>query len=92
MTAEKKIVTPVLAACQNQNFGRRVTHHMACRIERNCIVHQDRLQISKYNVKCSKKKIFKLEHFLTHRSLFSVRKSTNKDQFLAGLLLNYLYF
>ena len=32
---KKKIVTPVLAACRNQNFGRRITHHAACRIERN---------------------------------------------------------
>ena len=34
MSAEKKkVVTPVLAACRNQNFGRRVTRHAACRIE-----------------------------------------------------------
>ena len=31
-------VTPVLASCRNQNFGRRVTHHVACRIERNTTV------------------------------------------------------
>ena len=32
------IVTPVLAACRNRNFGRPVTHHAACRIERNSTV------------------------------------------------------
>ena len=31
-------VTPVLAPCRNQNFGRRDTHHAACRIERNTTV------------------------------------------------------
>jgi hypothetical protein len=36
MTAgKKKVVMPVMAACQNQNFGRPVTHHTACHIERN---------------------------------------------------------
>ena len=35
LTAEKKVVILVLAACQSKNFGRPVTYHAACRIEQN---------------------------------------------------------
>ena len=36
---KKKLVALVLAACRNQNFGRPITHHAACRIEWNSTVN-----------------------------------------------------
>ena len=36
---KKKLVALVLAACRNQNFGRPIMHHAACRIEWNSTVN-----------------------------------------------------
>ena len=35
MCRKKHAVTAILASCRNQNFGRAVTGHGACRIDRN---------------------------------------------------------